>query len=301
MRWGVYGLFGGLLVCATGLTAVAQGLAEAELKASHVQGNIYMLHDAGGHGGTGGNIGVSVGEDGVLLVDDKFAPLADKIRAAVQKIGGGELQFVLNTHFHGDHTGGNQIFGREVPIIAHTNVRKRLMTEQQVLGRTRPPLPKDAWPVITFDQWVSLHFNGEEIKVIHFPTGHTDGDSIIFFTRSNVVHMGDELFTGRFPFVDLSNGGDVEGLIHNIAAVIERLPPTVKVIPGHGPISTLEDVKAYHRMLVETTEIVRRRIMAGQSLVAIQSKGLPAEWQFWGTGFISVEMWIKTLYRSLSR
>ncbi|MCH8947039.1 MAG: MBL fold metallo-hydrolase [Acidobacteria bacterium] len=285
-----------LLILGAGLaTAQQRDFSNVEIKATHVRGNIYMLN------GTGGNIGVSIGSDGVLIVDDKFAPLADKIRAALKEVGGGELKFILNTHWHGDHTGGNQVFGPEAPIIAHTNVRKRLSTDQHLLGRDVPAAPKEAWPVITFDHSVSVHFNGEEIKAVHFPRGHTDGDTVIFFTGSNVVHMGDDFFSGHFPFVDLGSGGDVEGLTKNIAEVIKKLPADVKIIPGHGPVSTLDDLKTYHRMLVETTNIVREAMAAGKSLEEIKAEGLPEEWSSWGSGFIPAERWLETIHASLSR
>jgi len=276
------------------LASAQQDFSKVEIKVQNVKGHIYMLN------GTGGNIGVSVGPDGILVVDDKFAPLADKIRAALQGLGGGKLKFILNTHFHSDHTGGNPVFGPEAPIIAHTNVRKRLSSEQTRGGRTTPPMPKEGWPVLTFDHSVSVHFNGEEIKALHFPHGHTDGDSVIFFTGSNVVHMGDDFFAGRFPFVDLDAGGDVEGLTKNIDQVIQQLPADVTIIPGHGPISTLDDLKTYHRMLVETTEVVRQRMSGGKSLAEIKGEGLAAEWKSWGSGFISADRWIETIHRSLS-
>ncbi|MBI3951244.1 MAG: MBL fold metallo-hydrolase [Acidobacteria bacterium] len=272
-----------------------QDFSKVEIKATRVAGNIYMLE------GQGGNIGVSAGPDGILIVDDQFAPLAEKIRAALKELNTGQLKFILNTHWHGDHTGSNRIFGPEAPIIAHTNVRKRLMTEQKIFGRTVPPEPKEAWPVITFDSSLSVHFNGEEIKVIHFPHGHTDGDSVIFFTGSNVVHMGDDMFAGRFPFVDLNSGGDVEGMANNVDAVIRQLPADVKVIPGHGPLSTLDDLKAYHQMLVQTAAWVRQRVSAGKTLDEMKAEGLPNHWQSWGTGFIKTDQWIEIVYRSLSR
>src|SRR4030095_16428092 len=207
---------------------------------------------------------VWVGDDGLLIVDDQFAPLADKIRAALKGIADKKLHFILNTHWHGDHTGGNVAFGPEGTIIAHDNVRKRLSTEQKstVFNRTTPPSPKEALPVITFDKTLTVHFNGEEIRAIHFPHGHTDGDSVIFFTGSNVVHMGDDFFAGRFPFVDLESGGNVEGLTKNIGDIVAKLPADVKIIPGHGPLSTVNDLKLYHRMLLETTEVVRKKIAA---------------------------------------
>src|SRR5690348_9577967 len=269
--------------------------SKVEVKATKVAGNVYMLE------GAGGNIGVSVGDDGILIVDDQFAPLADKIRAALKGIADKKLKFILNTHWHGDHTGGNVAFGPEATIIAHDNVRKRLATEQKVLGQTTPASPKEALPVITFDQSLSVHFNGEDIRAIHFPHGHTDGDSVIFFSASNVVHLGDDFFAGRFPFVDLESGGSVEGLITNIAALLEKIPAGAKLIPGHGPISTLDDLKAYHRMLVETTSIVRQKIAAGKTLTQIKSESLPAEWNSWGAGFIKTDMWLELVYRSLTK
>jgi cyclase len=286
-----------MLLLLTGAAAAQQDFSKVEIKASKVDGNIYMLQ------GSGGNIGVSVGSDGILIVDDQFAPLADKIKAALKTLGDGKLKFVLNTHWHGDHTGGNVVFGPDAPIIAHDNVRKRLATEQksEVFKRTTPASPKEALPVITFDQSLSVHFNGEEIRVIHFPHGHTDGDSIIFFTNSNVVHMGDDFFSGRFPFVDLESGGNVEGLTKNIGDVIQKLPTGVKLIPGHGPISTLDDLKQYHRMLLETTALVRQKMGAGKTIEQIKVEGLPEEWKPWGTGFIKTDQWIETIYRSFSK
>ena len=271
--------------------------SKVEIKATKVAGNVYMLQ------GSGGNIGVSVGDDGLLIVDDQFAPLADKIRAALKGLADKKLRFILNTHWHGDHTGGNVAFGPEATIIAHDNVRKRLATEQKstVFNSTTPPSPKEALPVITFNDSLSVHFNGEDIRAIHFPHGHTDGDSVIFFSTSNVVHLGDDFFAGRFPFVDLESGGSVEGLVKNIGELIGKIPPTAKLIPGHGPISTLDDLKSYHRMLQQTTEIVRQKIAAGKTLDQVKSEGLPAEWEPWGTGFIKTDRWVETIYKSLKK
>jgi glyoxylase-like metal-dependent hydrolase (beta-lactamase superfamily II) len=252
--------------------------------------------------GSGGNIGVSVGADGLLIVDDQYAPLADKIKAALKELGQGKLKFVINTHWHGDHTGGNAIFSADSTIIAHTNVRKRLGSENvNRAGQTVPPSPKEALPLITFDESLSVHFNGEEIKAIHYPNGHTDGDGVIFFTGSNVVHMGDDFFAGRFPFVDLNSGGSVEGLVRNIGNAITKIPAGAKIIPGHGPISTVDDLKAYHQMLVETVEVVRKQMQTGKSLDDIKAAGLPEKWKDWGGGFISAPVWIETIHRSLSK
>ncbi len=283
-----------LLALAAGSAAAQdRDFSKVEVKATKVAGNVYMLE------GAGGNIGASVGPDGILIVDDQFAPLADKIRIALKQLDPGNLQFVLNTHWHGDHTGGNTVFGKEGTVIAQTNVRKRLSTEQTVFGEKVAPLPKEGLPVITFDESLSVHFNGEEIKAIHFPHGHTDGDSVIFFTGANVVHMGDDFFAGRFPFVDLGSGGSVQGLTANIEKVLAQIPADAKIIPGHGPLSTPADLKAFHRMLVETSGIVRTKMQAGKDLATIQKEGMPEEWKEWGSGFINTERWIGSLYESL--
>lgn len=284
------------LLFAISIQAQQGDFSQVQIKATKVAGNVYMLE------GAGGNIGVSVGDDGILIVDDQFAPLADKIKAALKGLADKKLRFILNTHWHGDHTGGNVVFGPEAPIIAHDNVRKRMASEQksEFFKSTTPASPKEALPVITFDQTLTVHFNGEEIRAIHFPQGHTDGDSVIFFTSSNVVHLGDDFFAGRFPFVDLESGGSVEGLAKNIGEIIGKIPAGARLIPGHGPISTIDDLKAYHRMLLETTGIVRQKIAAGKSVDEIKSEGLPDEWKSWGTGFIKTDRWLETVYRSMT-
>ncbi len=288
-------VFAGLFLLSAALVAVQQqDFSKVEIKTIPVRGNVHMLE------GSGGNIGVSAGEDGMLIVDSQFAPLADKIKAALKNLNPGKLKFLLNTHYHGDHTGGNRVFGPDITIIAHRNVRQRLMVEQRRGERVIPPEPKEAWPVITVEQSLSIHFNSEEIKVMHFPNGHTDGDCIVFFTGANVVHMGDDFFVGRFPFVDLNSGGSVDGLSKNIAQALAQLPADVKIIPGHGPVSTLEDLKAYHRMLTTTSELVRAKIKAGKDLKTIQAEGLPEEWKPWGSGFISTDRWLETIYQNLS-
>jgi glyoxylase-like metal-dependent hydrolase (beta-lactamase superfamily II) len=275
--------------------AAPQGnnLSQVQITTTKVAGNVSMLV------GSGGNIGVSAGPDGLLMIDDQYAPLAEKIRAALRELNPGRLKFVLNTHWHGDHTGGNAIFGADSTLVAHANVRARLAAGSNAPGRNVPPAPAVALPIVTFDTTLHIHFNGEEVRVIHFPAGHTDGDSIIFFTNSNVIHMGDHFFAGRFPFVDTDHGGSVEGLIRNIADVIARAPAGVKIIPGHGPLSTIDDLKTYHQMLVETRDIVRQRVAQGRTLEQIKAEGLPEKWKSWGTGFISTERWLETLFRSI--
>ena len=278
-----------LVCCAFGLSqALAQrDFANVEIKVKPVSQNIYMLE------GAGGNIGVSVGSDGILIVDNQFAPLAVKIAAALRKLDPGKLKFVLNTHWHGDHTGGNAFFGSDAHIVAHTNVRKRLADSKDT--------KKEALPVITFDHSLSVHFNGEEIKVIHLPPGHTDGDSVIHFTKANVVHMGDQFFAGKFPFIDLGSGGDVAGYARNVGEVLKQIPADAKIIPGHGPLATVEDLKTFHAMLVETAGIVSKAKAAGKTLEDVKAAGLPDKWKDWGTGFINTSRWLEIVYNSLPK
>jgi len=263
-------------------TYAQRDFSNVEITTTHVAGNVYMLQ------GSGGNIGVSAGPDGILIVDDQFAPLADKILAALSDLNSGDLQFILNTHFHGDHVGGNEILGKTATIISHSNTRKRLLDK-----------PKDAIPVITFDDAASIHFNGEEIKAIHYPTGHTDGDIYIYFPESNVVHMGDEFFVGRFPYVDVGSGGNAIGLLKNISKALELFPADVKIIPGHGALSDMDDLRAYRAMLDETIGVISERKAFGMSLENIQSRGLPEKYADWGSGFINQDSWIEAIFNSI--
>lgn len=271
------------------LLAYAQNSFEGvEIKTTPVAGNIYMLE------GRGGNIGVSAGPDGLLMIDSQFAPLSEKIRSALRELGAENPKFLINTHVHGDHVGGNENFGRKATILAQANVRKR-MTQ----GDT--PSAKAALPVITFRDGISVHFNGEEVRVIHFPAGHTDGDSVIIFTKSNVVHMGDDFFAGRFPYIDLDSGGDVAGYIKNVDRALEMIRDDARIIPGHGPLATREDLKNFRDMLEQTTAVIRKGMKDGKSLEQLQAAGLPDRWKSWGTGFVNTDRWISIVHRSYSK
>ena len=268
---------------------------EVTVKTQKITDRVYMLQ------GRGGNVGVLVGTDGILIVDDDYAQVTPKIAEALKALGSDTPRFIFNTHWHADHTEGNKFFGgKNSLILAHTNVRKRLITDATVFGQKFQAYPKDALPVVTYDQSMSVHFNDEEIRAVHYPNGHTDGDSIIFFTKADVAHLGDDFFAGRFPFVDLQSGGSVQGLTKNIADLIAKLPADVKIIPGHGPISTREDLRAYHQTIVETTDIVQKGIAAGKTLEGLKKDGLPEKYKSWGTGFIKTDFWIETVYKSLS-
>jgi glyoxylase-like metal-dependent hydrolase (beta-lactamase superfamily II) len=278
------------------LGAQQRDLSQVQIQSEKVAGNVHMLVS-----GVAGNIGVSAGPDGILIVDDQFAPLADRIRASLATISPGEPEFVINTHWHGDHTGGNEVFGPAAVIVAHENVRKRLAAGSQTPGRVAPPATGAALPEITYDDALSIHFNGEEIRVIHLPPGHTDGDSYVHFVGSNVVHLGDDFFAGRFPFVDLDSGGSATGLAENIGRLIREIPADAKIIPGHGPQGTLEDLKKFHQMLTGTIDIVRKAKAAGTTLEALQTKGLGEAWKSWSWAFINEQRWIEILWNDLSR
>src|SRR5260221_3343231 len=295
-------LFGvALLVCA-GLRAQDKDFSKVEIKVTKVSGNIYMLE------GEGGNIAASVGEDGIVIVDDQFAPLAEKIQAALKnlKITDKPVRFVINTHFHGDHTGGNDPFANAgSTVIAQDNVRKRLESAGPsgnggVLKFDYKPASKGALPVITFDHDVTVHLNGEDIRALHFPAGHTDGDAIIFFPKNNVVHMGDDFVRYGFPFIDVTSGGSVQGMIAATEKVSAQLPPDVKVIPGHGALSNLDDVRAFTKMLKETSAAVQKSIDEHKTLEQMKQEKILAPWAKWSGEFLDAAKFIDTRYHSLT-
>lgn len=287
-------------LCAGSLAcAQSQDFSKVEMKVSKVAGSVYMLQ------GAGGNIGVSVGDDGIVIVDDEYAPLADKIQAALKGISDKPVRFIINTHFHGDHTGSNAYFQKQAPVIAQDNVRKRLENGSSAgnggsIQMQVKPAPRDALPILTFDHDMTVHLNGEDIRALYFPAGHTDGDSIIFFPHSNVVHMGDDFVTYGFPFIDLGSGGSINGMIDAVAAVIAQLPPDVKVIPGHGPVSTLDNVRAYHTMLKETRDAVQQAIKEGKTLDQMKESKLLDPWKKYSGDFVTEDAFLETLYNSLT-
>jgi glyoxylase-like metal-dependent hydrolase (beta-lactamase superfamily II) len=286
-----------LALCALAGAAGAQqdpDPAKVEMKVQKVAGNVYMLT------GSGGNIGVSIGEDGILVVDDQFASLIPKIQEALKGLSDKPVRFVLNTHWHFDHTGGNKDFSKTSTIIAHDNVRKRLAEgNPNLLGMKIPPAPPEALPVITFDQSLTIHVNGEDIRALHYAKGHTDGDSIVFFPKSNVVHMGDDFVTYGFPFVDVASGGSLLGLIENADQAMAAVPDDVKVIPGHGPLSTKADVKKFTGMLSECVELVRAGQKKGQTLEQMKASNVLAKHDALGQGFIKTPAFIELIYNEL--
>jgi cyclase len=284
-------------------SAQDQDFSKVQIKVTRVSGNVYMLE------GSGGNIAASVGDDGIVIVDDQYAPLAEKIAAALKNIGVTDkpVRFVINTHYHGDHTGGNAPFANQgATVIAQDNVRKRLETGGKAgnggsISMDVKPAEKGALPIITFDHDVTVHLNGEDIRALHFPAGHTDGDSIIFFPKANVVHMGDDYVRYGFPFIDVSSGGSVQGMIEACEKVIPMLPPDVKVIPGHGQLSNLDEVREYIQMLKGTTAAVEAALKKGSTLDQMKKDKILAAWdKKYASKFVTQDVFVETLYNSLT-
>jgi cyclase len=283
-----------------------------EVKASKVAGNVYVFTSSGGNiGATAGNIAASVGEDGVTLIDDQFAPLAPKIRAALKQVAPKPVRFVINTHWHQDHTGGNAEFAETATIISHANVRKRLITGSETrlpafwfgpgVFDEFPPVAGKALPVVTCEQGISLWWNGEEIRAIHPGRGHTDGDLVVWFTKSNVVHMGDDYFAGAFPFVDVANGGSVRGLIQSLDVIIGQIPADARIIPGHGPVTGVDELRKYRNMLDGTVAAVKKGLDAGKTVEQMQREKILAPWEDWGKGFIKQDLFIAVIAADLAK
>jgi glyoxylase-like metal-dependent hydrolase (beta-lactamase superfamily II) len=253
--------------------------------------------------GQGGNIAVSTGPDGPVVVDDQFAPLIPKTEAAVRALQDGPIRFVITTHWHFDHTGGNEPLGKAgALIVAHENVRQRMSTKQFMAAMQRevPPAPPAALPVVTFAEGVTLHWNGERIEVEHVDPAHTDGDSLIWFRRADAVHTGDTFINGSYPFVDTSSGGTFEGLVASGRRVLAGCRADTKIIPGHGPLATPADLRAFLDML----GTVRRRVdaarAAGTALEAfLASKPLADLDARWGGGFIKGDAFARTVWEQL--
>jgi len=264
-------------------------LQEVEIRTEPVAGTVSCLY------GQGGNIGVSAGPDGVLLIDDQFLRLAPKIEAALERIADGEPVFLVNTHWHGDHTGGNPHFGRSATIVAHTNVRRRLAGDASIGGNvSTEELPAVALPEVTFDEGLSIHFNGEEVRLVHVPGAHTDGDTVVWFTGSNVVHLGDLFFQAGYPFIDTASGGDVEGLIAGVRGLLERIPADARLIPGHGAVSDADGLREYLSMVETITERVREHLADGWSVDEMMEAGLTEEFDGrWDGGFISSRRFVE--------
>ena len=279
--------------------AAAQGpdFEKVQIKTEKVAEGIWVL------AGAGGNIAVSAGADGVFLVDDEWAPMTPKVKAAVAALSDRPLRFILNTHWHPDHTGGNKDLGEAgALIVAHDNVRLRMSTDQfiEAMGMKFPPSPARALPVVTFNDAVTLHLNGDDVEAFHVPPAHTDGDAIVHFRRAGVVHMGDLFFNGMYPFVDLSSGGSFEGYI----AAADRalaLGEGTRIIPGHGPVGTRADLRAYRDMLVTVRDRVKPLVQAGKTPAEVVAARPLADLDAkWGNGFMKPEQFLSIVVQSMA-
>lgn len=280
-------------VCLPAAAAAQQTMNDVEIRSVYVANGVYMLQ------GRGGNIGLSVGEDGPFIVDDQFAPLTEKIQTAVAAVSEAPVRFVLNTHWHGDHTGGNENFGQAgAMVVAHENVRKRMNPEEfrEIMGRSEQA-PPGALPVVTFTDAVTFYWNAEKIEALHVEHAHTDGDAVVFFTEANVVHMGDVFFNGSFPFIDVESGGHVDGVIHAVSRVLTMIDSDTQIIPGHGDLAGIEELRAYRNMLMTVRDRVQLMINEGRSVddvvMARPTANLDGEW----TG--NAERFVRAVYEGL--
>ncbi|MDY6975496.1 MAG: MBL fold metallo-hydrolase [Pseudomonadota bacterium] len=258
--------------------------ADVEVKATAIKGSVHMLT------GAGGNIGVSAGEDGVLIIDDQFAPLAEKIAAQLGELGSDKPKYVINTHYHGDHTGSNAFFHthKGATILAHENVRVRLANDEKI----KP----EALPTITYEDGIKIYFNDETLHVMHLAVGHTDGDSVVWFEQPNVMHTGDLFFNGRFPYIDQGAGGNVEGYMESVKQLLAKINDETVIIPGHGDISNKQEYSAFLAMISETFDYVKTLKQDSKTLDEVKAMGLDEKWADWSWNFITEEKWIATLY-----
>ncbi|HET6564221.1 MAG TPA: MBL fold metallo-hydrolase [Xanthomonadales bacterium] len=254
--------------------------------------------------GRGGNVAISAGDEGVYLIDDQFPNIADQLLAQVRKISDKPIRFVINTHYHGDHTGGNEALGGQGAIvIAHDNIRQRMSTEQfnQFWNGTTPAATPAALPVITFNDSVTLHLNGEATTVIHVPRGHTDGDSIVHFTGSNVIHMGDNYFQDRYPYIDLDGGGTLQGMITAIDKALALSDESTRIIPGHGKLSNPVELKAHRDLLQKASDNVQALVDQGKTLDEAIAAKPTAEWDdTLGAVWITPAQFVTFIYNSLT-
>lgn len=286
-----------VLLTAAAATAAAQpkqDFSKVQIKTQKVAEGVFLLE------GAGGNLALSVGKDGAVLVDDQFAPLSAKIQAAARKVGAPKLKFVINTHWHSDHTGGNENLGKSGSvIIAHANVRRRLSTEQfiELLNRKVPAAPAGALPVVTFTSEVSLHLNGDTVHLLHLGPAHTDGDALVHFEKANVIHMGDTMMTVSYPFVDLGSGGRYSGFIAAAEKALALSDDKTVIIPGHGPATNKAGLTAWRDMLLAIRASVAKLAAEGKTLEQVIAAKPTAQWDAqWGQVFIKAEDLLKAVY-----
>ncbi len=282
-----------LLVLFTSSVYAHQHFEKVEIQTIPVSQNVFMLM------GAGGNLGVSTGNDGVFLIDDQYAPLTDKIVAAISKLSDKPIKFLINTHWHFDHTGGNENIGKgDTVIVAHENVRKRMAKGQfmKAFNFQVPAASAHALPVVTFPTSLTFHFNDETIEVVHFPGSHTDGDAVIYFKKTNVVHTGDLFFNGIYPFIDSESGGSIKGMIDSVSKILDRIDDNTKVIPGHGPLASKKDFEGYREMLATVYKSLAGMLAKGMSIEKIVEAKPTAEFdEKWGKGFLTPDQFVQVV------
>lgn len=290
-----------VVVCCTLCSSFlfSQKYDNVTIKTDDLGNGIYMLT------GAGGNIGVSAGEDGVFIIDDQYAPLHEKIINAIHKISSKPIRFVINTHWHFDHTGGNELMGKKGSvIIAHDNVRRMMSASQAIsfFQMSFPASPKEALPIVTFNDSLTLHFNGDIVKALHVANAHTDGDAIVYFEKANIMHMGDIFFKGQYPFIDPEHGGSIVGVINAINIALKIINKDTKIIPGHGSLATIKDLIDYRDILQIIEKRLRKLINEGFSLEEIIKRNPLADLNdVWGQGFMKPELFTKIIFSNLSQ
>ena len=274
-------------------------LTQDQIETVPVSDNIFMLM------GGGGNIGICRGDDGVFMVDDQFAPVTEKIKTAVAAISNKPIKFLINTHWHFDHTGGNENFGKEAAVIvAHEKVRQQMSAGQFMkdFNMKIDPAPSVALPVVTFTKELSFHLNDEEIHVFHVENAHTEGDAIIHFRKANVVHTGDCFFNGFYPYIDIYSGGSIDGMIRVAGRLLNLVDDETKIIPGHGPLARRADLIAFRDMLVGVRAAVRKPVSEGKSLEEVKALKPTAAFDgHWGSGFLNPDKFTEIVYNDLAR
>jgi glyoxylase-like metal-dependent hydrolase (beta-lactamase superfamily II) len=284
-----------LAVCGLALLVPAQQ-APPPITLVPVAGPVYLVE------GGGGNIGVVADDAGLLMIDAMFERTAGAIREAVKALPGGDrVRVLVNTHWHADHTDGNKAFGPGAAIVAHENVRALVARDQSLMGGVTKALPAAAVPNITFEDKVTVYAGGQAIRLVHFPRAHTDGDTVVFIDGLKVVHMGDMFFNGMFPFLDVANGGDITSWVRDLDTILAGLSPDVKIIPGHGPLAGVPELKAFRNMLAESADFVGGMMKAGKTLDAIKTAAVPASLEAWAKGFMKTPQWLELVYRSLGK
>jgi len=293
-----------LAIVSTALFGVRPSVAQADrfanvvVEATDLGSGLYLLS------GAGGNLGLSIGPDGTFLIDDQFAPLNDKIKAAIARLTDQPVRFVVNTHWHGDHTGGNEKFGEAgAVIVAHDNVRRRMSVDSfsKAFNDSTPASPHAALPVITFAESVVFHLNGQEINVRHTPPAHTDGDAVIHFRPANVIHVGDLFFNGMYPFVDVESGGSIDGYVTVIDAILPMIDDNTRIIPGHGAIATKAEFKAFRDVLADVSQAVKALVADKKSKDEVIAAKPTAKWDAkWGNGFMKPDQFVGLVYDSVT-